>query len=930
MHMEEDSSPLLARLIDDSLPPAPGRRDMKDTLQLLSINSVFDIVRLPETEFSRQVAQHTDDDAASLHLKARSAAAQLETLFRGQQVSPPAADAADATATRGVTYNALFKEDWQHFCASTSIAAMDSPVAYLRALYLFALQLEKNAHGAAVTTLAKRRPDFKDLLITPHSVSGQRPMLSIINQTLLDNLTQGDQKKACRLLSSTWYPFSLPYHAYHHQCVLGLSENKLSLGELNYRISRKLPITTRAAHAYGQVVADHDDAQLLLSGLSPQQQALLKQPLADNSRALGFYHDYYNWDKGPDLKGPERVTDFLRHTGLNAEQLQVLLAQTTHKPRRSPYCSMVTDAAYGACYINGPTGPAISQDSTRPARLLNVTVEGFDRLQRMIRLNRWLDVPFAQLDTLLVSAMRCEGEANPSLLITHNTLRALGVYRYLHTRYALQAEEFAAILHQLPVDASGERLSLFDQVFNRADSALPPLQLDGQPFDATTRQQLCASLGLQDSPSSLQLLLSADRHPRRTVVTLSILYRHARIARLFGLSLMDCKHLLHLLKPGGYQQQLSRPTLRTTLKGSPDVLDVLMHLDWASRWIKKNGSTLARLRHQLLLEPVSLDPGVGMLLDVFNSHPQPSLSKKLKERTLVAQPAEEHPRLPTIDWEATTHRALKLMRQGKSQSAALDEALATLKLSNHSSRASALIRQAKDTLLSTLDSLKQDLQPLYARLKLTLQKLPQAQGSQTRYLKYDEDDQLLRLLAPVGAASSPLQTLSHLVLLLPHAVDLLQLPISRQALDHLLVNPHWLNDIYKSHSLLELTLHNLFLMEQFKYSIDHYGVSEEQLLDYFKQANSVSDGMPSSSAEAHSQLAQLLGWSAGEIEILSQSLQPPRITSIERLDWILRCRQASADIGLPVEQLLDICRLHSGSTFDEWQAVGEALTSTHQ
>ena len=926
--MEDERSPLLARLIDESLPPAPapGRRDMKDTLQLLSINSVFDIVRLPETEFSRQVAQHTDDDATSLHLKARSAAAQLETLFREQQVSPPS----PAKATSGVTYNALFKEDWQHFCASTSIAAMDSPVAYLRALYLFALQLEKNAHGTAVTTLEQRRPDLKDLQINPHSVSGQRPMLSIINQTLLDNLTGGDQKKACQLLSTTWYPFSLPYHAHHHQCVLGLSESGLSLGELNYRISRKLPITTRAVHAYGHVIADHDDALPLLSGLSPQQQALLKQPLASTSGALGFYHDYYNWEPDADLKGPEQVADFLRLTGLNAETLQVLLAQTTHKPRRSPNCLLVADMAYGACYINGPTRPAINQVSSRPARLVNVTVEGFDRLQRMIRLQRWLDIPFAQLDTLLVSAMRCEGDANPSLLITHNTLRALGVYRYLHTNYGLQAEEFAAILHQLPVDASGERLSLFDQVFNPADSALPPLQLDSQPFDATTRQQLCAGLGLQDSPNSLQLVLSADRHPRRTVVTVSILYRHARIARLFGLSLMDCKHLLHLLKPGGYQQQLSKPTLRTTLKGSPDVLDVLMHLDWASRWIKNNGTTLARLRHQLLLNPMSLDPGVGMLLNVFNSHPQPSLSTKLKEHTFVAQPAQEQPRLPAIDWEATTHRALKLMRQGKSQSAALDDALATLKLSNNSSHASMLIRQAKDTLLSTLDSLKHDLRPLYAHLKQTLQSLPHAQGNQIRYLKYDEDDHLLRLLAPAGAAGSPLRTLGHLVLLLPHAVDLLQLPVSRQALDHLLANPHWLNDTYQRPSLLELTLHNLFLMEQFKHCIDHYGVSEEQLLDYFKQANAVSDAPESSSAEANSQLARLLGWSASEIEVLSRALQPPHVTSVERLEWILRCRQASADTGLPVEQLLEVCGLHGGSTFDEWQAVGEALTSTHQ
>lgn len=211
---------------------------------------------------------------------------------------------------------------------------------------------------------------------------------------------------------------------------------------------------------------------------------------------------------------------------------------------------------------------------------MNLTLERFDRLQRMIRLQRWLDIPFAQLDTLLVSAMRCEGKANPDLLITHNTLRALGVYRYLNKRYGLQAEEFAALLHHIPVDASGERVSLFDQVFNRTDSALPPLYLDGLPFDATTRQQLCANLRLQDSPTSLQLLIGAGESPERNLATISTLYRQARVARLFGLSILDYKHLLDMLKPSSYQHQILKPTLRKVLKGSPDVLDVLMYLDW--------------------------------------------------------------------------------------------------------------------------------------------------------------------------------------------------------------------------------------------------------------------------------------------------------------------------------------------------------------
>lgn len=919
--MDEDSSPLLSRMVTDSPPPAEGRRDLKDTLQQLNINSVFDIAQLSKTEFAEQVARHNDDDTTQLHFKACSAAAQLETLFREQQVSPD--PGASAKPGSGVTYNALFQEDWQQFCAPNSIAAVDSPVAYLRALYLFAMQLEKHADANTATRLTKRRPDLKDLLIDPHSVSGQRPMLSIINQTLLDNLGVGDQKAACQLLSVTWYPFSLPYHFHHQQCLLGLAENALSLGELNYRISRRLPVARRDAHAYGYVTVDNDDLQPLLSGLSPEQQALLKQqwagPTYDTQQVRAFYLDYYNWRVDIDQAGPAKVTDFLHHTGLNAEQLQVLLAQTTHTPRRSPYCKKVPDRAYGAAFINGPSGTAISQGSTHPARLVNVTLERFDRLQRMIRLQRWLDLPFAQLDTLLISAMRCESDANPDLLITHNTLRALGVYRYLNKRYGLQAEEFAALLHHLPVDASGERVSLFDQVFNRADSALPPLYLDGRPFDATTRQQLCASLGLQDSPTSLQLLIGADEAPERNLATISSIYRQARVARLFGLSILDFKHLLDILRHASYQHQLLKPTLRKALKGPPDVLDVLLHLDWASRWISENGSSLELLRHQLLRrETVSLDPAVALLLKAFSGHPQRSLSDRLSAHTFPVQPENDL----AIDWEAALHSALQRIRQGTSRSIALDRVLATLKLSNQNDG----VPQAKKTLLLILDSVQQDLQPLYQRLTQILQNLPQEHGNHANPVKYGHADQVLRLFRPTTATGSALHTLSYLILLLPHAADLLQLPVSRQALHALLANPHWLNDAYHVDALLELSLHNVFLMQQFKHCIDRYGVSQEQLLDYLRHANT-APAPPD--AEANQRLAQLLGWNASEIEALSQSLQPPRITSIERLDWILRCRQASADTGLSANQLLELCRLDSQSTFEAWQAVGEAVTSTH-
>jgi hypothetical protein len=927
MNMQADNSSLLAQLIDHADPPAPGRDDFQTALQRLNIHSVLDIVRVSEKAFAEQLATCNDDDAHAVYHKAKSAAAQLERLFREQQVSstrPSPRAERDVAADTDATYQALFNENWKQFCASSSIAAVDSPAAYLRALYLFALQLEQNAKGAGALTLSARRADLKDLLIDQHSVAGQVPMLSIINQTLLSNIAGANANDAYALLSETWYPFSLPYHFHHQQCRLGLSGDKPMLGELNYRISRQLPLAG-ATSTYGHVVTQNNDVQGLLSGLSPAQQAMLKKDWVTAQDAPTFYRTYFNWEAE---QAPENVTDFLNHTQLDAEQLQALLAQQTQAPRKSPNCQQPTRLTYGACYINGALASAstlaISLNKDAPAKLVNLSLERFDRLQRMIRLQRWLGLPFAQLDTLLVSAMRCEGASNQALLITHNTLRALGVFCYLSKRYGLQAEEFAAWLHQLPVHGSGERVSLFDQVFNRAGSALPALCLDEQAFDATTRQQLCAALGLQDTQESLQLLI-ADEPATRTIETVSALYRQARIARLFGLSVMECQQLVQLLGTNTFLTQLRHPTLRRKLKGAVDFLDMLMHLEWASRWLKANGNSLSLLRHQLLLDQQVQDPAINLLLKEFAAYDQVPLSKRLNLLDLPQQLDDEKDRLRAVDWESLVQQVLQQMRSNTSIEMALDEALSTIALSTQADRKPYLIDRAKPLLRTLMETVRNEFWLLYIRLKNIIQAVPQLPGSANGINKYD--NHFLRLHAP---AAPPLQTLGYLILLLPHAVDVLQLPLSRQALAQFLINPHWLDSDYQASSLLELAPHTLYLMQQFKHCIDRFGVTEGQILDYFSQANAQPKKMAqNTTAETSAHLAQLFGWSASEIAVLSSQLKPPRITSMDRLDWLLRCRQASTATGLSADLLIAASQLETSSTFAQWKAVGEALTSAH-
>ncbi|MQT71463.1 toxin, partial [Pseudomonas sp. FSL R10-0071] len=254
--------------------------------------------RLSRTEFIEQVARHCDDDAGQAYDNACGYAAQLEFLHREQaslgddetrhKRSPDSETDADPT------YAALFKENWSAFCEASSIAALDSPAAYLRALHLFAEQVEKTGKGTRERiTLAIRRPTLKDMVIDNSSVYRQLPLLTIVNETLTEHLqihlTQNSgiykSKSVNEVLAGTRYPFDLPFDLAHQQCLLGLSGNKPGLGELNYRLSLSLPLGQLQSNAYGKVYQEAYEAQRLLSGLSPEQQTLLTEPFWSVSKS---------------------------------------------------------------------------------------------------------------------------------------------------------------------------------------------------------------------------------------------------------------------------------------------------------------------------------------------------------------------------------------------------------------------------------------------------------------------------------------------------------------------------------------------------------------------------------------------------------------------------------------------------------------------
>ncbi|MBV4452392.1 Tc toxin subunit A [Pseudomonas azadiae] len=343
---------------------------------------------------------------------------------------------------------------------------------------------------------------------------------------------------------------------------------------------------------------------------------------------------------------------FMQHTGLHAQEVEMLFSRRGFEVRLSPNCPSTNAQSagllgnlgrafphanhYGACYINGVGSDnytASTLATTVPHqyeqfdnamdlqpfefgdkkiwRLTLTSLDRLDRLQRMIRLQRWTKIPFAKLDTLVINAMRAEVKTNLSLEPNDNTLRALGVYHFLDQRYGIDPEEFAALMHHLtPYTNNKDDKALFDKVFNEVLVFDSPLVLTQAAFNLTdpahrkTVMQLCAGLGLQPTGDSLGLIAAQTQRwlgsLKLDLNTVSSLFRQARIARFFGYTVAELLTLANLLGGQHFKTQLASGQLGSqTGNNNADILDVLMQLCWAAQWLVESKQTVAQLQRRL-------------------------------------------------------------------------------------------------------------------------------------------------------------------------------------------------------------------------------------------------------------------------------------------------------------------------------------------
>jgi len=292
---------------------------------------------------------------------------------------------------------------------------------------------------------------------------------------------------------------------------------------------------------------------------------------------------------------------------------------------------------YGAVFIHAGKLPRLSlkQDANSELicidglRIINgdskvVLYDRYDRFDRLIRLQRRTGLEFDQLDNLVVSAMRAEGQNNLLLTMNTHTVRVIGFYQCWNHAYGLCAEDLSAFLHEITSFAVGSSLPQFDRLFNpRTGLGQAPFKIDNSPFDHTategpdaeTVRQLCAGLKvteaefemMADLVNTTQNLLKGKLI--RSLPVVSALYRLSKIPALLGLSIAEMKALLTLIPRGKtlLEQLAGIPKLSELDSNGqplgPDLLNDLQTLAEMIRWMQLQKLAVADL--VILLTPVS-------------------------------------------------------------------------------------------------------------------------------------------------------------------------------------------------------------------------------------------------------------------------------------------------------------------------------------
>ncbi len=982
------------------------------TLAALGLLCLQDILTNSETAFiSRYAPALNQARARAVYRTAQSARQQLIKLFQRQdRVGVPSTAEENGAGTarpfgsvfdaNSPTWSAQFPEKTT-VVAPGSVGDSSSPASYAASLYALAMQLEDvSPTDASRITLASRRPELGDTLLSEVTVNQVLAKLDIINRTLQSGLDNSKNNLALVkelqlqdvlpssvtqlpsdvLLARLRYPGqALPYHEPHDQVVTGLAEQKTDLPTLTQIVQADKPLFCGDA-------GDVDLSNRLLqqaASLSPAQVALVIQaPAFTDAPPVPAAFLAYNFGvltadnlnqlpaftQATDLP-TEQVLELLCAAGLGAQNSSVVASANVPQAIPTPY-------HYGAVFIHGGKLPGLAlrqSNSSDPISIDGlqtgtgsssvVLYDRYDRINRLVRLQRQTGLAFAQLDTLLVAAMHAEGQNNPALNMNTHTVRTLGFYQTWNAAYGLSAQELSAVLYQLSPYATGTAVPQFDRLFNpRGNAAQTALQLDNLAFsytategvDAVTVRQLCAGLNFSETEFLLvaEQVNNAQKLVKNSLVrslpVVSALYRFSTVAKRLKLRVTDMLALLQLM-PRGRQllMQLAGIPQLAELddKGQAKTADLLNDLQALAQlldWLKGQQLTVADL--WILLAPppsvIAPSPREVALVNDINGH--------LGNIRLDANRLQ-NAGLPIADQAGATLDWLALL-SSNSGGVSDQYGLIRAQASDERNKALAAVVAALDLSDSDKAAALSILQPLLDTVLGGQQALLDTQLGKLLAVAHGTLSAMLPCLALSSyALLNTCQALNKSGLTPADIPQTLMSPLNLLGRYSLVVGHYRLTpaSLTAMSTLpaafggdISLTMALLPALADYVAWRQAAG-SEDLVLQYLRDANA---SPPPSASEASGRLAGMLGADAGAVQqavdLTSQSPAGQGLaTTVPQLGRVISLLDSAASSGLSVNLLQQITNLEitqralpdqatDDSTFASWRVAGLAVTAT--
>jgi hypothetical protein len=910
----------------------------------------------------------SEQQARAFQQRINGLATQVMRRFIEYRLTNEAATVPSAEGmSNGPTYALLFNPRFDELCPANAIEAIHSPAAYLVVLMHWAQQRLGVADETALP-LTGRRPDLEKLLIDNTTINGTVTSVEVVTrvmETFIEN-TSGATQNIDKDLSEQFFPNNLPFHTPWETLNYVLRNGAESVGSVVRLCDPLFPYFIRPL----PWSVEYDKAFTQAARLSPAQRTILTEQRSEpgeiNTRYFGL---------APELgRNLRHVSVFNERTKLDFQGVEALLSlekssTTLSENVRGPEVP-VSGVDAGSVYIHEGNNPPISIEYANAGypELFNLFKdarhEHYDRMNRKLRLDGWLELPSHDVDAVIVAAMHAESSPElPSYEITENTVRALGLFQELREQYACTAEEFSAFFWRISIFGRGTEKAQFDRIFNEHIRFSVPFKIDGgafailpvTPADLLTVNQLRSGLGIDLETYFYLAHFVADAHGvtelARSLPIVSSFYRMARLPRLLGITPIQAILLLGVIGGEAWVTPLAGTSRIAAQRNdaTPDTLGVIHALMECVRWCRDadlpvhwvieqvtpiTQSSLPSDAQRELFSQLQVQlPPVLLTEQALTIAGVPALSNNRQWMNELRALVDEQglvvhfTQTPQQSFESYAQEVIdRVVRAtiGGIDDAArrviVEKILAVVLRSEAGQRnvvqgsLGAYARLASEQVLPVLTWSGST---VYGVLAEVLSRWPaESDSASRRHANEEPGDPFLSVLAEFSRRSNVAATLQ----------------LSAGFLGHFIQNGYerW----FALETVQAFSISTLYDLTVYKRAVTMTGQPEEKLLDYLQRVNAlpdlVGDGKLLVQERAAKLLAELFAWSVREVRACADHVNPGEgfIRTLTQLDLLTRIRQLAQQTELNAETLLDVARLSAEGIYEDYASVAEQVSAS--